>query len=86
MADLIYALCALTSLACALLLWRSYRQQHVRLVLWTALCFAGLFLNNVLLIVDVQFLPTYDLAAWRVLPAVLGVAVLLYGLIWDAER
>lgn len=86
MADLVYALCALTSLACALLLWRSYRRDRVRLVLWTGVCFAGLFLNNVMLIVDVRFVPQYDLAPWRVLPAVLGIAALLYGLIWDADR
>lgn len=85
-ADAVYALCALTSLLCTALLWRSYRRDGVRLVLWCAICFGGLFLNNVLLIVDLRFLPTIDLSAWRVLPAVVGVAALLIGLVWDAGR
>ncbi|MGH7619301.1 MAG: DUF5985 family protein [Gemmatimonadaceae bacterium] len=85
MADAIFGLCALTSLTCATLLWRAYRRQRVRLLLWTALCFAGLFLNNIMLILDLRVLPQIDLAGWRVLPAIAGVGLLLYGLIWDSE-
>jgi hypothetical protein len=86
MADAVYGLCALTSLVCASLLWRSFRRHHVRLVLWSALCFTGLFLNNVLLIIDLRVLPQIDLAVWRVLPAIIGIGLLLFGLIWDGGR
>lgn len=82
-ADAIYALCALTSLACALLLARGYRRSRARLLLWSSLCFAGLCLNNVLLIVDLRLLPTTDLLIVRQLPALVGIALLLYGLIWE---
>jgi hypothetical protein len=81
----VYALCALTSLLCAILLWRGYRRSRQRLLLWSALCFTGLFLNNLLLVADVRFLPAIDLATIRILPAIAGVACLLYGLIWDSE-
>jgi Family of unknown function (DUF5985) len=85
MADVVYVLCALTSLACAVLLWRGWRRSRVRLLFWSALCFVGLFLNNVLLIVDVRVLPQVDLALVRTLPALLGAAALVYGLVWDTE-
>ena len=52
---------------------------------WSALCFVGLALNNLMLIVDVRFIPEIDLSTWRMVPAVIGVAVLLYGLIWETR-
>jgi hypothetical protein len=85
MIDVVYILCALTSLTCAILLWRGYRRSGARLLLWSALCFAGLFLNNVLLVIDTRILPDVDLAIVRLLPALLGAAVLVYGLVWDVE-
>jgi hypothetical protein len=86
LATITYVLCALTSLACALLLLRAWRTQRVQLLLWSGLCFTGMFLNNVLLIIDVRILPTIDLSVWRSIPALIGVALLLYGLIWRTER
>jgi hypothetical protein len=37
MAAAVYVLCALTSLACAVLLLRSYARRRVRLLLWNGL-------------------------------------------------
>lgn len=85
MIDIVYLLCALTSLACTVLLWRGWKRSRVRLLFWSALCFGGLSLNNVLLIVDTRILPQVDLALVRMLPALFGAAVLVYGLVWDAE-
>jgi hypothetical protein len=82
---LIYLLCALTSLACAVLLLRGYRRARQRLLLWSGLCFACFFLNNVLLIIDVKVLPDVDLALARSLPLLAGMSMLLYGLIWETE-
>jgi hypothetical protein len=83
MAALVFVLCALTSLACAVLVLRAYFASRARLLLWTGLCFAGLCLNNVLLVVDSQA-PGIDLSVWRTLPAVAGLALLVYGLVWEA--
>jgi hypothetical protein len=85
MATLVYALCALTSLACAVLLLRGYLRSRARLLLWSGLCFAGLAANNVLLLIDKRVVPTMDLSLWRSLPALAGVAVLLYGLVWETR-
>lgn len=79
-ADVIYALCALTSALCAVLLVRSWRSTRVRLLFWGALCFTGLALNNLLLVIDLG-MDRVDLAGIRLLPAVIGVGLLLYGLI-----
>jgi hypothetical protein len=85
MATLVYTLCALTSLACAVLLLRGYRASRARLLLWSGLCFAGLAANNVLLLIDKRVVPSVDLSLWRSLPALAGVALLLYGLIWETR-
>ena len=85
-AGVVYLLCALTSLGCAALLLRGYRRSRVRLLLWSGLCFVGFFLNNVLLFIDLRVVPTVDLAFIRMLPALAGIGLLLYGLIWETER
>lgn len=82
----IYVLCAVTSLACAVLLLRGFRRSGARLLLWSGLCFACFTLNNLLLIVDVRIVPDADLSGVRTLPALVGIALLIYGLIWDAEQ
>jgi hypothetical protein len=79
-ADIVYVLCAVTSALCAALLIRGWRRSRGRLQFWGALCFTGLALNNVLLIIDVR-MDRVDLAGIRLLPALVGVALLLYGLI-----
>jgi hypothetical protein len=81
MAEVTYALCTLTSFACMVLLAQGFRRTRNRLLLWTAACFAGFALNNVMLFLDQVVIPTVDLSLARVLPALAGVGVLLYGLI-----
>ncbi|HYH45106.1 MAG TPA: DUF5985 family protein [Thermoanaerobaculia bacterium] len=85
MASVVYALCALTSGVCALLLWRAYRGSRARLLLWSSLAFLGLTANNLLLFIDLVVIPSVDLALYRGLLAALSVMVLLLGLIWDAN-
>lgn len=85
MADAVYLLCAVTSLACAVLLLRGYVRSRVRLLLWSSLCFVGLTLNNVLLVLDLVILPERDLSLLRNLPALVGLALLVFGLVWEAE-
>lgn len=80
----IYLLCAITSLVCSVLLFRSYAASGVRLLLWSALCFAFFTLNNILLIIDVR-VPDVDLSAARTLPTLIGLSLLLYGLVWETE-
>ena len=85
MAAGIYSLCALTSITCLVLLWRRWRSTGARLLFWAALCFAGLSVNNVLLVLDKVAFPDINFSPWRAVSAAVAMAVLLYGLIWDAE-
>lgn len=85
MAAVIYLLCALTAFACAYLLLRGYRKNRYRLLLWSGLCFAGMFLNNLLLVVDRLVFVETDLTTWRLLSALAALGLLLYGLIWEDE-
>jgi len=83
--NLVYILCAATSTLCAILLIRGYRQSRARLLLWSAVCFIGLALNNVLLVVDLRTGAAVDLSIWRMIPAVLGAGALLYALVWETQ-
>ncbi|HSD43642.1 MAG TPA: DUF5985 family protein [Burkholderiales bacterium] len=86
MAEAVYALCTLTSLACAVLLFNGYRRGGAKLLFWSALCFAGLTVNNLLLFIDLVVLPTtIDLSIWRSGVALVSVAVLIYGLVWESN-
>lgn len=82
---LVYGLCALTSLVCAWLLLQAYRRTRVRLLMWSGLCFAFFGLANIILIIDVRVLPERDLSFVRQLPSLIGIALLLYGLVWEAD-
>lgn len=85
MATAVYVLCALTSLACAFLLWRGWRRSGTRLLLWSAVCFLLLAVNNTILFVDLAVWTDVDLAAWRTGSGLAGLVVLLSGLIWDSR-
>jgi hypothetical protein len=81
----VYLLCFVTSSACALLLARNYRRSGARLLLWSALCFGLLALNNLVVIVDLLVLPAQDFRLARLLLSLGAVGVLLFGFIWDRE-
>lgn len=87
MAETVYILCAVTSVACAWLLLRGWHASRTPLLFWSSICFVGLALNNVLLVVDLLVLPqSRDLALFRSAIAVLSIGTLIYGLVWDVER
>lgn len=85
MHTLIYSLCALTAAACAVLLLRGYLSTRSRLLLWSAMCFAGLTVNNVLLVLDRIVFTTVDLSTWRLAVALAAVILLLCGLILESS-
>ena len=85
MPTVVYVLCALTSLACALLLLRGYARRGPRLLLWSGLGFVGITVGNAMLVTDLVLLPERDLSLFRSLPVLAGLLVLIYGLVWDAR-
>lgn len=81
----VYLLCLLTSTVCAGLLLRAYRRGRSRLLLWTAISFVFLALNNLALVADMVIFPSVDLWIWRQISVMIALGVLLYGFIWEVE-
>ena len=81
----LYVVAVLSSGACAVLLLRGYLRRRVRLLMWSGICFIGLTMNNVALFVDLIVFPDLDLRLARLIPALIGMTVLLYGFIWDSD-
>ena len=79
-------LAVLTCLACTVLLFRGYARSGLRLLMWSALCFVFLSLNNLLLFVDLVIFPTeLDLRPYRLAAALVGLLFLLYGFIFESD-
>ena len=85
MAELIYVLCAVTSTLCAVLLTRSYLRTRSRLLLWSALAFVGLAINNILLFVDLANVTHVDLSWPRTATALVGMSLFVVGLILEEK-
>ncbi|HYG32532.1 MAG TPA: DUF5985 family protein [Methylophilaceae bacterium] len=79
----VYASCALTSVLCAGLLFRSFHQTRYKLLLWSGLCFAGLALSNLVLVLDKVVFPDINFGNYRLTMAVVALIPLLYGLIFE---
>ncbi len=82
----VYLLCFLTSAACAVLLARSYSAGRSRLLLYSALCFALLAANNLVVVIDLILLPDMNFRLLRLVLALAAVSTLLFGFIWAMER
>lgn len=85
MGEIIYTLCMLTSLACAWLLFASYRRTRYRLLFWSGACFVVMTVNNLFLLLDKVIFPMFDFMALRLFSALLACLLLLYGLIYEKE-
>ena len=81
----LYVLAVLTCLACTVFLFRGYAASGLRLLLWSALCFVFLTLNNLLLFFDLVIFAELDLRPWRLAAALVGLLFLLYGFIFESE-
>jgi hypothetical protein len=85
MPEVVYILCALTSIACTWLLSRAWRRSHEAIILWTALGFGGLALSNLILVVDLVFLPdSISLVDQRAFVFFAAQGLLLMGLIRES--
>lgn len=83
----VYVLCMLASMTCAGLLARAWRRSRSRLLLWTAISFGFLALNNLLLVADlVIFITQVNLLPYRQAAAGAAIVSLLYGFIWEVDE
>jgi len=85
MPTLVYTLCFVTSALCAVLLVRAYFRTRARLLLWSAVSFVFLAVNNFFVLGDLVLFPDFNLLPYRHLAALLAVGVLIYGFIWEVE-
>ncbi len=84
MSSIVFSLCAIASIYVAYLLARAYRLRPSRILFWSAICFGGLALNNIVLFVDLVLMPnevTFALARNTIIVGSIGS--LIYGLVWD---
>jgi hypothetical protein len=84
-AAIVYVLCTVTSACCAVLLLRQYRGHRSRLLFWSGLSFAIFACANALVFTDLVVLPDVDLSLVRAIAGFVAIAVLLYGLVWEAD-
>lgn len=80
---IVYLLCFLTSAVCAWLLGASYRRNGTTLLLWSAICFGFLALNNLALVLDLVIWPDVDLRLVRLTMSLAAVASLIWGFVWE---
>jgi hypothetical protein len=86
LAAAVYSLCFLTSSACAYLLARNYVRTRARLLLWSALCFTFLALNNLAVIIDLVIIPEVSFSLARLCLSLIAVSLLLFGLVSVQEE
>jgi len=84
MAQVVYILCGLTSIVCAVLLYRQFRATRGGLLFWSTCCFLSLAATNVLLYVDLVLFPSTDMSIVRNAITLAGMMMLLYGLIRES--
>jgi hypothetical protein len=81
----LYILTILTTLICSLLLLRAYFRVRNGLLLWSGLCFAGLTIENFLVLADVILFPSVDLYSYRLGSAAISISLLIFGLVWERQ-
>lgn len=85
MALLVYSLCALAALACAVLLFQGWRREGSRMLWWSGLCFVLLALANMALVVERLLFPEIPLWPVRHGLSLAAISALLYGLIFEEQ-
>jgi hypothetical protein len=84
-ATTVYVLCAATAMGCAILLSRAYVRSGFKLLFWSAVSFIGLSISNILLVIDLVFVPQIDLVLYRNVCTLVSLIVLVYSLIWEGN-
>lgn len=83
METFVYTSCAITSVLCAWLLLRFYHETRYRLLLWSGLCFAGLAMSNLVLVIDKLMFTQINFGPYRLLITLVALMLLMYGLIFE---
>lgn len=86
MGQIVYVLCAVTSLGCTILLINRYRKARISLLFWSAVAFLAFTITNILLFVDLVMVRGVDLSVIRNSITLAGVLVMVYGLVTEATQ
>lgn len=81
----VYILCFATSLACAIMLGRSYLRWRASLLFWSSVCFVLLAANNLVMVLDMLIISQADLQLPRLVVSLAAIGTLLFGFIWNGE-
>jgi hypothetical protein len=81
----LYILTILTTLLCSALLLRAYIRVRNGLLLWSGLCFAGLTVDNFLVLGDLVVFRSIDLYTYRLASVAVAISLLLFGLVWERQ-
>lgn len=83
---LVYILCGITAVVCAALLWRAYRRTKMRLLFWSALCFAIMAIGNALLFLDLVVYPEVKtIVTYRSIVSQVAYLLLIIALIFETK-
>jgi hypothetical protein len=82
---LVYAMCGLTCLLCAVLLFRAYLSSRSKVLFWSGFCFTGLLISNIVLMLDKLIYTDVDLLPVRLWITLAALVLLLYGLLYENE-
>ena len=82
----IFAACALAAMLSAWLLLRAYYRGGAHLLLWSGLCFGGLTINNLLLVLDKTIYASVDLSVPRLLIALISLCLLVGGMVMEHDQ
>ncbi|MGH7039231.1 MAG: DUF5985 family protein [Stellaceae bacterium] len=82
---IVYLLCCFTSALCAYLLGTAFARRRDRLLLWSALFFFLIAIENILVFADFLLPPDISLIPYRLAMSLLAVGVLLFGFVWEIE-
>lgn len=82
---IVYVLCLITSVICAALLVRAWTKTKTRFLMWCAVAFSLLALNNLFVVADMIVFPDIEFWVARQAAAFAAVAVLLYAFVWEID-
>ena len=83
---MVYVMCFLTSVVCAWMLGRSYFRTRAPMLLWSAICFGFLAVNNLVLVLDLVVWPDLDLRLLRLVLSLAAILSLIWGFVWELEE
>jgi hypothetical protein len=63
-----------------------HRRNRTRLLLWTAVSFVFLAMNNLSLVADMVLFPNAYLLPLRQLTALIAIGVMIYGFVFEVEK